>query len=139
MLNSDRLLPIDRAVELFGFAPDDLRAVKTLSLEGREVIYLADAARIYLKLDNENRAADQTIKTSLLNEESAARAVSLTRRQLRKLRTNGAITPPAWTLIAGSEQGKGRRVYLYDLQELVAQIKRFSGVSSIDQWFEGRK
>jgi hypothetical protein len=137
MLNSDRLLPVDRAVELFGFEPDDLLAVKTLLLEGREVIYLADAARIDLKLDGEKRP--ETIKTSLLREEAAARAVSLTRRQLCKLRANGVITPPAWTLIAGSDSGKGRRVYLYDLQELVSQIKRLSGVSSVNQWFESHK
>jgi hypothetical protein len=134
MPNHDRLLPVERAIEIFGFNPEELRFAQILSLEGREVIHLADAARIYLKVDSQ-KEADTVYNIALLREKEAAKSVSLTQGQLRRLRISRLITPPAFTQVSGSEYGRGRRLYLYDPQELVKQIKRLSSTLSLEQWF----
>jgi hypothetical protein len=135
MLRPDRLLPVERACEVFGFDQTDLGQIRTLYIEGKEAVYLADCSKLFLELDGKEQPI--AINPQLLDEASAARAVSLTLPRLKRLRSSGAIRPPAYTVVGGplNSSGRGRRTYLYDIDELKTQLlNQSSGGVDLDAW-----
>ncbi|GHV59177.1 hypothetical protein FACS1894103_2060 [Campylobacterota bacterium] len=131
-MNAEKLLTVDQAKTFFEVDDSDLRTVRMLELNGTKVVYLVDLCRVFIHAKSHEWIAPITPK--LLPEDRAAAAIGLSAFQLSNLRKERAITPPAFTQVSGTVEGKGKRVYLYDIDELAKQIKGMSSEGVAAQW-----
>ncbi|GHV05521.1 hypothetical protein AGMMS50229_08750 [Campylobacterota bacterium] len=132
MTSAEKLLTAAEAKAIFELNDTDLRTLRALSLNGTTALYLVDLCRLFIK--NKTNEMIAPITPSLLSEEHAAAAVGLSSFQLSNLRKERTITPPAFTQISGVTEGRGKRVYLYDLAELTKQIKAMNSEGIAAQW-----
>lgn len=130
---SERLISRTDAEKVFGLEGCDLDGVPKLALGDQELFSVVEICKAVLKKSDEERAS-YVINPKLLDEERAARSVSLSVGQLARLRRQGHIKPPAFTVIGSA--GRGRKICLYDPELLATQLLQQTNGGDIDAWLQ---
>lgn len=128
---SERLISRTDAEKVFGLDGRDLDGVPKLALGDQELFSVVEICKAVLKRSDEERPC--VVNPKLLDEERAARSVSLSVGQLARLRRQGHIKPPAFTVIGSA--GRGRKICLYDPELLATQLLQHTN-GDLDAWIQ---